>query len=62
LPNKKIMGNKKTQAKYLIPRARVYYLPTGETLKAYPTLKGARTAATRFNQNAGRRSYGAEAI
>lgn len=37
--------------------AKVEYAPTGEAIKYYPTIKGARIAATRFNLNAGRRSY-----
>lgn len=37
--------------------AVVRYLPTGEVIKSYRTLKGARVATARFNVNAGRQSY-----
>lgn len=42
------------------PPAVVVYAPTGEILKSYRTLKGARVAATCFNKNAGRPSYRAQ--
>jgi hypothetical protein len=42
-----------------IPRvtAVVEYIATGEPIKFYPTLRGARIATTRFNLNAGHTSY-----
>lgn len=40
----------------------VQYRLTGEVLKWYPTLRGARTAATRFNRNAGGESYCARPV
>lgn len=37
--------------------AKVEYVLTGEVIKYYPTLRGAKIAATRFNKNAANQSY-----
>lgn len=41
--------------------AKVEYVLTGEVIKYYPTLRGAKIATTRFNKNAGNQSYQATA-